>query len=138
MILWFAFANVNVLGDSASCFVNDTLFAKALSLRGFGINASCQSLPSSLLECSMDVDNSNTAIVNITLINFSNLALSGFTIPSSIGELSMLQHLDLRNASLSGAIPMSFSLLTALTYLDLSGNALFGRIAMLNASLNVW
>lgn len=51
------------------------------------------------------------------------------TIPSSIGNLSALQHLILRgNRNITGNIPSEVGNLTSLTYLDFSNNGLSGTI----------
>jgi Leucine rich repeat len=56
-----------------------------------------------------------------------NNALIG-TIPSSLGSLKALNHLDLWVNELTGTIPSSLGSLTALLYLGLSINKLTGTI----------
>ncbi|WCJ40251.1 receptor-like protein kinase 2 [Euphorbia peplus] len=50
------------------------------------------------------------------------------SLPSSIGNLGMLRHLDLRGNNISGSIPSQLGQMTTLTVLDLSHNALTGSL----------
>mmetsp|Transcript_12453 Transcript_12453/g.25463 ORF Transcript_12453/g.25463 Transcript_12453/m.25463 type:complete len:470 (+) Transcript_12453:235-1644(+) len=50
------------------------------------------------------------------------------TIPSEIGALSALTHLNLNNNKLNGAIPSTIGALSSLTYLDLRHNSLSGTV----------
>ena len=71
---------------------------------------------------------------NLEYLNLSDNQLTG-TIPSALGSLSNLTHLDLRSAAelgsdnaLTGTIPAILGNLSNLEYLDLSDNALTGTI----------
>ena len=50
------------------------------------------------------------------------------TIPPELGNLSMLEHLNLRDSSLTGTIPPTLGNLAQLEHLDLGENSLSGRI----------
>lgn len=66
----------------------------------------------------------NNRVTSISLISSGPTG----TIPSSIGNLTNLEHLDLSANYISGAIPAVLGNLTHLTYLDLSLNELNGTI----------
>jgi len=63
------------------------------------------------------------ALSALTHLNLNNNKLNG-AIPSTIGALSSLTHLDLSNNYLSDVVPYSLSNLLNLQYLDLRGNNL--------------
>jgi len=63
----------------------------------------------------------------ITILNCDSIGLSG-RIPESIGDLTELTQLGLKNNNLSGEIPESIGNLTQLTQLSLSKNSLSGTI----------
>ncbi|KAH7866363.1 hypothetical protein Vadar_019408 [Vaccinium darrowii] len=53
-------------------------------------------------------------------LNLANNSLNSAPIPSNIGNLKNLEHLNLSNSGFSGQIPVGLSLLTRLVVLDLS------------------
>ncbi|TVU30657.1 hypothetical protein EJB05_22288, partial [Eragrostis curvula] len=57
-----------------------------------------------------------------------NLNLSTGTIPSSMGQLSKLDVLNIRKNNISGLIPSSFANLTVLTFFSISVNYVHGNI----------
>ncbi|KAL9273564.1 Receptor-like protein, partial [Drosera capensis] len=67
---------------------------------------------------------------NLTLLNTLNLRACNFqgTIPHSLGNLTLLNTLSLGANNLTGEIPSSLAALTDLVYLVLDGNHLTGRI----------
>lgn len=64
---------------------------------------------------------------HVTIISRASAKLNG-ALPSSIGDLVLLQDLYLEYNRLSGAIPLELSTLSGLQYLWLSGNQLSGAI----------
>ena len=61
------------------------------------------------------------------MLNLSSNNFTG-TIPSSLGNLSLLESLDFSKNNLSGRIPQQLASLTFLAYLNLSHNQLAGPI----------
>ncbi|WJX75702.1 non-specific serine/threonine protein kinase [Trifolium repens] len=84
---------------------------------------------------------------NLESLVIKSMGLHG-TIPTEIGLLSKLTHLDLSDNSLSGKVPLSLKNLTKLTHLDLGRNYFFdeiplslgnlGRLKHLDISYNVF
>ncbi|TVU21720.1 hypothetical protein EJB05_31375, partial [Eragrostis curvula] len=70
------------------------------------------------------------AIGELVLLNVLNLSHNSFTgpIPSLLGQLKLLEALDLSSNELSGEIPQELASLDFLTTLNLSYNNLLGRI----------
>ena len=66
-------------------------------------------------------------LASLTHLDLGHNKLGG-QIPPALGRLTNLTHLDLSNNGLTGSIPAEIGNLTNLVYLDLSGNKLTGRI----------
>jgi len=65
----------------------------------------------------------------VTSVVLPGEGISG-PLPTSLGNLTMLQQLILPNNGLNGTIPESIRQLTALAWLDLSNNSLAGRLIL--------
>ena len=73
----------------------------------------------------------NSSLIELHYLSYLDLStvdFSGNQIPSFLGEMTSLEHLDLGYTNLEGPVPETFGNLTALVHLDLSGNNLEGEI----------
>ncbi|KAL2334882.1 hypothetical protein Fmac_016095 [Flemingia macrophylla] len=70
-----------------------------------------------------------SSFTHLTYLNLSFCSFDG-RIPSTLANLSLLSHLDLRGNYLMGAIPFQIGNLKKLIYLDLGGNDLSGEIPL--------
>uniref|UniRef100_A0A2N9FT94 Leucine-rich repeat-containing N-terminal plant-type domain-containing protein n=1 Tax=Fagus sylvatica TaxID=28930 RepID=A0A2N9FT94_FAGSY len=65
------------------------------------------------------------SMLELGFLNYLNLSFNDFNlthIPSFLGSMGSLRHLDLRWAKFSGLIPHPLGNLSSLRYLDLGGN----------------
>ncbi|KAA8547681.1 hypothetical protein F0562_004110 [Nyssa sinensis] len=65
--------------------------------------------------------------VNITIVNFQKMGLTGMISPK-FGSIKSLQRLVLADNNLTGTIPEELTTLPALTELDVSNNQLYGKV----------
>ncbi|GLT63591.1 hypothetical protein SLA2020_361470 [Shorea laevis] len=73
---------------------------------------------------------------SITVVNFTNLGLSG-TISSNFSMLTSLTTLDLSNNGLTGTIPSELTNLASLSKLDVSNNNLYGKVPTFKQNVDV-
>ncbi|XP_048332978.2 leucine-rich repeat receptor protein kinase EMS1 [Ziziphus jujuba] len=82
--------------------------------------------------CSWDGIGCDNITGHVIMLNLSHLQLSTRgSIPNSLGNMTLLTHLNLRYNYFMGLILETFANLEILTYLDLSGNKLNGSILVI-------
>ncbi|XP_022865229.1 receptor protein kinase TMK1-like [Olea europaea var. sylvestris] len=74
--------------------------------------------------------------VNITVINFQRMSLTG-TISPNFSDISSLQKLVLANNNLTGTIPNELANLPNLKELDVTNNQIYGRVPMFRSNVFV-
>ncbi|XVF81459.1 hypothetical protein PTKIN_Ptkin15bG0157000 [Pterospermum kingtungense] len=81
-------------------------------------------LSSSFLYGSIDSNSSLFQLLHLRRLNLPDNDFNGSKIPSAIGNLSRLSHLDISFSAFSGQLPSQVLKLSKLVLLDLSGNEL--------------
>ncbi|KAG5550633.1 hypothetical protein RHGRI_015545 [Rhododendron griersonianum] len=87
-----------------------------------GLDLSSESISSGI-----DHSSALFSLSSLETLNLTYNSLNSSPIPSSIGDLANLRHLNLSNSGFSGQIPTGLSLLTRLVTLDLSTHNYLGN-----------
>lgn len=93
----------------------------------FSDTTPCRLIPWYGITCGVAPQNSS-ADCTIVSLSFDSDVITGGTIPTSIGNLSNLEELNLKSNNLYSSIPSSLSNLTQLKVIDLGHNCLNGSI----------